>query len=85
MNHLYLITGCGFGLEGARALSDALKQHPIIQTLWLGGERIQAYASKEFTKQSVDQIDNENGDEGMKALCEALKVNTGLNTLELQS
>ena len=40
-----------FGLEGAKALSEVLKQHPIIQTLWLGRKIIQAYASeKEFSQ-----------------------------------
>ena len=37
-----------FGLEGVKALSEGLKQHPI-NKLWLGGERIQAYPSKEFS------------------------------------
>ena len=39
---------------------------------------------KEFS-QNNHQIDSEIGDEGVKALCEALRVNTGLVELELQS
>ena len=45
---LFLQTENQFGFEGAKALSEGLKQHPI-NRLWLGGERIQAYASKEFS------------------------------------
>ena len=37
MNHLYLITGCGFGVEGARALSEALKGKTNLTTLYLWG------------------------------------------------
>ena len=65
-------------------MSDALKTHKTIKKLWLGRERIQAYAFKEFS-QNNHQIDNEIGDEGVKVLCEALKVNTELIELELQS
>ena len=65
-------------------MSDAMKKHPIIQKLWLGCEIIQAYSSKEFS-QNNNQIDDEIGDEGVKVLCEALKGNTGLIELNLQS
>ena len=52
---LFVQTENQFGLDGAKALSDALKQHPI-QKLWLGCERNQAYASeKGFTKQSPNR------------------------------
>ena len=37
MKQLYLITGCGFGLEGARALSEALKGKTNITKLYLWG------------------------------------------------
>ena len=40
---------------------------------------------RSFTKRLIHQIDNDIEDEGVKALCEALKVNTGLEQLELQS
>ena len=37
MKQLYLITGCGFGLEGARALSEALKGKTNITKMSLWG------------------------------------------------
>ena len=37
MKQLYLITDCGFGLEGARALSEALKGKTNLKLLYLWG------------------------------------------------
>ena len=46
--HVFMQTDNQFGSEGAKALSDALKQHPI-EKLFIGCKRVQFNASKEFS------------------------------------
>ena len=74
-------------LEGAKALSNALKTHTTMDKIWLGGESNECWNDKQqpITKALKTWTDNAIGDEGVKVLCEALKMNTGLIELELQS
>ena len=73
-------------MEGVKALSEALKMHTTMKWLWLGGEMIKInIRNSETIRRYYFGLGNKIGDEGVKVLCEALKVNTGLIELELQS
>ena len=74
------------GAEGARALRDALKTNTTLLSLNLPREQKKARKINEFqelTTTKTKQADNKIGAEGARALSEALKTNTTLQTLNL--
>ena len=82
---MYLITGCGFGLEGARALSEALKGKTKLITLYLWGltEKGENGSVMEACFDENEMTGNKFGDEGARALCDVIRANTALNDLNL--
>ena len=85
MKQLFLFIGCGFGLDGARALSETLKGKTKLTSLYLWGEQniISCFflACITFFLGSGNNI----GDEGARALCDMIRANTALNDLNLGS
>ena len=79
-HRLWIWTWRGKGIEWCT--ETAPKHSETLAWLW---ENSSICSQIVFTKQMTHQIDNEIGDEGVKVLCDALKVNTGLIQLDLQS
>ena len=75
------------GAEGARALSEALKTNTTLQSLYLDGEQEKSEEDgriADIANNQHQQTANNIGDEGARALSDALKVNTTLHTLDLE-
>ena len=73
--------------EGARALSEALKKNTTLQSLNLGCEQEESEEDgwiADIANNQHQQADNEIGEEGARALSEALKKNTTLQSLDLR-
>ena len=81
-------TGNEIEAEGARALSEALKTNTTLQSLNLESGQEESdedgWISDTANNQNK-QADNKIGAEGISALSEALKMNTTLQTLNLES
>ena len=78
--------GNEIGAEGARALSDALKTNTTLQSLNLGGEQEESEEDgwiADIVYNKHQKADNGVGAEGARALSEALKTNTTLQSLNL--
>ena len=74
------------GDEGARALSDALKTNTTLQELNLHSEQDESEEDgwiADIANNYNLQIGSRIGDEGARALSEALKINTTLQSLNL--
>ena len=82
-------TGNQIGVEGARALSDALKTNTTLTVLGLGGEQQDTRKHNKRARQAQWHVewleDNKIDVEGARALCDALKTNTTLTELSLGS
>ena len=79
-------TGISIGDEGASALSEALKNNAALTTLDLAGEQEESEEDgwiANIANNKHQQAGNKIGDEGARALSEALKTNTALQSLEL--
>ena len=78
--------GNEIGAEGARALSEALKTNTTLQSLNLGCEQEESEEDgwiADIANNQHQQAGNEIGDEGARALSDALKTNTTLHELNL--
>ena len=87
-NNKHQQAGNGTGDEGARALSEALKTNTTLHSLILEGEQEESEEdglSADIAENQHQQADNEIGDEGARALSDALKTNITLQTLNLSS
>ena len=74
----------GFGDEGTRILSEALKTNAALNTLRLRSDKQKdGWGERENEKKMIEYIDNEIGDEGAKMINEALKKNTTLTSIDL--
>ena len=74
------------GKEGARALSEALEANTTLQSLDLLCEQEESEEDgwiADIANNQHQQAGNDNGDEGTRALSEALKTNTTLQSLNL--
>ena len=76
-------TGNDFGVEGAQALSEALKINTSLTTLDLRCVQ-QSNGKQEHGQLQQKRADNKIRDEGASVLSEALKVNTTLTALKLE-
>ena len=88
MKQMCFITGCGFGLEGARALSEALKGKTKLITLYLWGlteKEKNGSVMQACVFDENEMTGNNFGDEGARALCDAIRANTALKNLNLDS
>ena len=77
----------GIGAEGARALSEALKVNTTLQSLNLFGEQEQSVEDgwiADIANNKHQQAGNDIGEEGARALSDALKTNTSLQSLNLR-
>ena len=76
-------TGNDFGVEGAQALSEALKINTSLTTLDLRCVQ-QSNGKQEHGQLQQKRADNKIRDKGASALSEALEVNTTLTALQLE-
>ena len=86
--HVEWLADNGIGVEGARGLVDALKTNTTLTELSLGGEQQdqgRTLKPRKAQQHEVWLIANRIGDEGARALGDALKTNTTLTQLELNS
>ncbi|MDA9573927.1 hypothetical protein N9R48_03285 [Rickettsiales bacterium] len=80
------------GVEGAKAIADALKKNKTVTKLDLranllgakGAKAIAEALKKNKTVTKLDLSSNQIGDEGAKAIAEALKKNKTVNKLDLE-
>ena len=79
--HIFQITGNEIGVEGCRAIGEALKANTSLTQLDL--RLIQQHHHFSFSHLQI--TDNKIGDEGGKVIAEALKINTSLTKLFLWS
>ena len=76
--------GTYVGVEGAKAIGEALKTNETVTTVDLSCEKCYfIYETISFLKVCVCLLVNEIGAEGAKAICEMLKTNKTVTTVIL--
>ena len=80
-------TDCSFGVEGAKTLSDALKQNPKIHKvlIWSEDDSISLNSWKKQAYHENEWTGNKIGDEGAMAFCDFVKSHPSLDYINAAS